>query len=70
MTKTEFYDWKSNPVTKEVFRQFQARAEMLREVLGDSAGEDPQVDRWRVGVIQGYKDLLNIEFEEETPTND
>lgn len=65
MTKTEFYDWKSNPVTKEVFKQFQVRIDSLRELLGDSAGEDPLLDRWKVGAIQAYKDLILIEFEEE-----
>ena len=65
MTKTEFYDWKSNLVTKEVFRQFQERIDALRELLGDSAGEDPLLDRWKVGAIQAYKDLIHIEFEEE-----
>jgi len=65
LTKTEFYDWKSNPVTKEVFKQFQVRIDSLRELLGDSAGEDPLLDRWKVGAIQAYKDLILIEFEEE-----
>lgn len=40
------------------------RIAALQSELGVSAGTDPAFDRFRVGAIGAYTDLLNIQFEE------
>lgn len=42
----------------------EARIKAIQEEIGDSAGLDPLHDRFRVGAIGAYRDLLHIEFEE------
>ncbi len=66
MTKSEFIDWKGHPVTKEVFRILSGRIQDMYEMLGSSAGLDPGQDREFVGAIKAYKDMITIEYTEET----
>lgn len=65
MNKSDFVDWKRHPVTKVVFSQLQERVQGLYEMLGSSAGQNPVQDSRFVGGIEAYKDMLNIEFEDE-----
>ena len=65
MNKQDFIDWKHHPVTKMVFSQLANRVKSIQEVLGDTAGETPMQDRFLVGTIQAYKDVLLMEFEED-----
>lgn len=58
MTKDDFLDWKSHPVTKAVFAALTARITNVQEELGFVAGENPTQDRYRTGAIQGYRDVL------------
>lgn len=41
-----------------------SRISVLEEKLGNVAGIDPLEDRYTAGAIAGYKDLLNIQFDE------
>lgn len=66
ITKDSFRDWKSNPVTKAVFNEIAQRVFAERERLGNTAGNDPLNDRYVVGAIAAYTDLLNIDFGEVT----
>lgn len=66
MTESEFKDWKANPVTKQVFTSIAKRIYDLQVDLGTSAGVDLREDAKKVGAIQAYTDLLEIEFEEES----
>lgn len=66
MTETEFKDWKASPVTKQVFTSIAKRIYDLQVDLGTSAGIDVRDDAKKVGAIQAYTDLLEIEFEEES----
>lgn len=66
MTETEFKDWKASPVTKQVFTSIAKRIYDLQVDLGTSAGIDVREDAKKVGAIQAYTDLLEIEFEEES----
>jgi hypothetical protein len=66
VTKSDFIDWKQHPVTKEVFRKLIERINIIQETLGDSAGENPLADRFSVGAIQAYKDILLMEYDEPT----
>ena len=66
MTEDEFKDWHANRVTKQVFNTIAKRIYDLQVDLGTSAGLDVREDAKKVGAIQAYTDLLEIEFEEES----
>jgi hypothetical protein len=66
MTKADFVDWKSHPVTKQVFTSLQGRIYDLQVELGYSAGSDQANDNRRVGAIQALRDVLTMDFDEET----
>lgn len=53
-----------------MINRLKERVSILREDLSESAGENPTRDRYIVGVIAGYNDLINIDFEEESPNED
>lgn len=65
MNKADFIDWKRHPVTQIVFSQIQERIDTLKDMLGDSAGENPIQDSKFVGAIQAFNDLLRMEYEGE-----
>ena len=65
-TKADFIDWKSNPVTKAVFTKLLNRIDELQAELGQQAGINPRMDAIKVGAIQAYSDLLDLDFDEET----
>lgn len=64
MTKQDFLDWKQHPVTKQVFAAFKEREGQLLLALGNSAGLDPQEDRFRAGYISALKDFYQVELED------
>lgn len=64
MTKQEYLDWKSSPATQEVFTEIRSRVSGLKDELAGSAGDDSSLDRWRVGAIQAFTDILNTTYEE------
>ena len=66
MNKADFVDWKRHPVTQVVFSQLTARVLELQEILGQRAGENPATDRMYVGAINAYKDILNMDYEEDS----
>ena len=68
MNQADFVDWKRHPVTQVVFGQLKERIQSLYEMLGDSAGQNPVQDSRFSGAIQAYRDMLNIEFEDEGET--
>lgn len=68
MNKADLVDWKRHPVTQAVFSQLQERIQSLYEMLGDSAGQNPVQDARFSGAIQAYKDMLNIDIENEGET--
>ena len=63
ISKKDFTDWKSHPVTKEVFGILRERIEGLQQELGLSAGKDSYLDALKVGAIQAHRDILEIEIE-------
>ena len=58
-SKADFIDWKSNPITKEVFSSLHERIRQLQEELGGSAGLDVRQDAMKVGAIQACRDFLD-----------
>lgn len=65
MNKADFTDWKRHPVTQVVFSQLNQRIFDLQEILSDQAGANPVQDREYVGAIKAYKDMVNIEYDEQ-----
>jgi len=65
ITKADFIDWKTHPVTKEVFASLHERIFQLQEELGGSAGIDTRMDAMKVGAIQACKDLLEMSLDGE-----
>jgi len=66
MTKSEFIDWKSHPVTVEMVEIFSEVREALVEAL--VAGTDlsnPTEAAKKVGQVQGLDFLLRAEYEGE-----
>lgn len=66
MTKADFVDWKSHPVTKLVFANLEQNILGLQAELGIAAGIDPRQDAIKVGAIQAFKDVMDIDWFEET----
>ena len=62
--KSDFIDWKSNPVTKEVFSLVNERIRQLQEELGGSAGADVRQDSMKVGAIQACRDILEMSIDD------
>lgn len=66
MTATDFYDWKRHPMTQIVMEQFTNRVRYLKESLAEQAGKDPLEDRFKVGYIAAFNDIILMEYEGET----
>lgn len=68
-SKEEFLEWKSQAVTKELYRSISADIEDVKELLASQAGVDPLADRFSVGGIEALKSVLEwqpmIEKEED-----
>jgi len=64
ITKSDFIDWKTHPVTKEVFSSITERIYLLQEELGGSAGQDAYEDAKRVGAIRQCRDILDMSIDD------
>ena len=62
VTKEEFVDWKTHPVTKEVFGTMRDRINELLEYLIEAAGS-PKASEYS-GAIKAYREILEINYEE------
>jgi len=65
VNKSDFTDWKRHPVTQIVFSQLHQRILDIQEILSEQAGANPVQDREYVGAIKAYKDMVNIEYDEQ-----
>lgn len=71
ITAKDFIDWKSNPVTKAVFKDYETRIQRHALILSEIAGLDPLVDRFHAGYIQAFRDALQVDGEDvENAQND
>lgn len=70
MTASDFYDWKRHPVTQQVFAQLEDRVKQLIEQVIDQTPFMSQSEMSeKTGAIKATRDLLSIEFDEETHGN-
>lgn len=65
MNRSDFTDWKRHPVTQVVFSQLNQRIFDIQEILSEQAGVNPVQDREFVGAIKAYRDMVNIEYDEQ-----
>lgn len=67
MNQQDFFDWKRHPVTQAVFSQLQTRIDVLSEEVVEQAAYVTQAElAEKAGAIKAIRDLLRIEYEEET----
>lgn len=65
MTKSDFIDWKNNPVTKQVFNLLQERVAGLKdELVGSVINDSIELSTAKAGAIMAYRDILDIEYED------
>ncbi len=64
VTKEEFSQWLEHPVTRSVFRVVADKIEDAKELLSVSAGLQPDSDRFHCGMIQAFRDVLEISYGE------
>lgn len=71
VTKEEFLEWKSHPVTIEVYAEIKRAKERLVTHLSEGAtiGYEAQVTHGQtnkiIGQIEGLNQLLNLTYEDE-----
>lgn len=64
VTKADFLDWKSHPVTKAFFEASQVRIEECKDLLSYSAGNDALYDKVLVGVIHAYREMQEFRVDD------
>ena len=77
ITSEQFQEWKTHPVTKEIFAELtKVRASIIEQLsYGNTIGPDAQATHGftnrAIGQIDGLNQLLNISFSEiETTSTD
>lgn len=58
--------WNSLPFTKYFLSYCKANQEILKEQLGNTAGEDPVQDRMKVGMIRAFQIIIDGEYEPDS----
>ena len=61
--KEAYHQWLSLPFTKYVMSYCKASQDVIKDHLGNTAGEDPQQDRYRVGMIRAFQIIIDGDFE-------
>ena len=64
ITKDDFISWKSNPVTKAFYSACFDRVSDAKDVLGDTAGQDPDQDNFYRGFIHAYREMFDFRVED------
>lgn len=63
ISSTEFYNWKSDPVTTMMMIVINQRIDQAKDLLASSAGVDSNQDNYLRGYIASNLDILNIDLE-------
>lgn len=61
MTRNDWLEWKSQPVTQDFYEACLERIEEAKELLAVSAGIDPDQDNLVRGIIKAYREMLDFE---------
>ena len=73
ITKEQFEEWKTHPVTIEIYEEVEKAKRVLQETfsdgftLGQRADVTHGLTNKLVGQIEGLNQLLNITYEDEKP---
>lgn len=76
VTKEQFNEWKTHPVTIEVYEEIAQAKQFLIERLseGSTIGYEAQVTHGQtnkvIGQIEGLNQLLNLTYEDEEQTEE
>ena len=64
ISKTEWTDWKTNLVTRAFYAACSQRVEDAKEILGGTAGIEPEQDNYLRGFIAAYKEMNDFRIED------
>ncbi len=64
ISKSDFDNWKLDPVTKAFFQAAQERIEEAKDVLSVEAGLNPIQDNTLRGLIQAYREIQDFRVED------
>lgn len=65
ISKSDYNNWKADPVTKAFFEACQARVEDAKELLSYQAGEDNNRDTFFRGLIFAYREIGDFRIDTE-----
>lgn len=65
VSKSDFDNWKADPVTKAYFGAIVDRIDEAKEILSYSAGTDSLYDKHLVGMLQAFREMLDIKVTDE-----
>lgn len=63
ISKSDYINWKSDPVTRAFFEATRERVEEAKEMLAVSAGIDPTLDNFYRGFIKAYREIEEFTVE-------
>jgi len=63
ITKEEWVEWKTHPVTRGFFQACEERREDTKELLIAQAGLDPDSDNFYRGFAAAYKEMQEFTIE-------
>jgi hypothetical protein len=64
ITSEEWKTWKQDPVSRLFYTACIERIEESKEVLANTAGQDPGMDSFYRGFIYGYREMLEFRVED------
>lgn len=64
LTKQEFRDWQDDRMTDHIMRVIMNHIEEAKEALAVSAGQDALTDRFLCGMIQAYRNIIELDPDE------
>lgn len=64
ISKSDWTDWKQNDITRAFYSACKERIEDSKDILGTSAGLDPDTDNYMRGFISAYREMLEFSVED------
>mgnify|MGYP000035325412 FL=1 len=63
-TRSDFDNWRSDPVTRAFFAAARERVEDAKELLSIEAGLNPNQDNLLRGLIQAYREMQDFRMDD------
>lgn len=64
ITREEFSDWRTNPVTRAFMAAAEERIQDAKDILAGSAGLDPNNDNYFRGFVGAYAEMQGFRVED------